>query len=1078
MNPFPLILDSGSDITLISEKFCKSIKPALKPKTGLRVSLTQVTSKGSPFTGFVSVPIFLETNKGTAKMTVEAYVVPNMNTPFLLGNDFATQYSISLLRDEGMTTVRFGKSGPTMTADSAISPLVTNDAGETISTKSLVAKVDKWAEKRVKEIFHRRSGKKRRSLLNRRKDKFFRAFKSVTIAPESSMKVPLDPELFRDNEPWLAERLVFQTKNDENFFATPTCIVDHNSKFLHVSNFSSTPVTIIKGQALAYHKKAVDGLDKSSEETPTVLAYVSLIKTLVKEYQGLTNPDLPPEDGSPPVVGGPKTSEPEPDPVAKGEFLKAVDINSALPPEQRKQIENILLKNINAFSLDGKPGNRPTNTVIKLKEGAEPVSLPPFPVSPAKRQVIDEQMDAWISHEVIHPSKSPWGAPAFIIMKDGKPRMVIDFRKMNELVVPDEFPLPRQEDIFTTLNGCQWLSTFDALYGFHQIDLHKDSQELTVFRTHRGLWEFSRLPLGYRNGPAVFQRIMQDILAPFLWIFALVYIDDIVIFSKSFEDHLTHMDKVLSALAEAGITLSPKKSHLGYQSLRLLGQKVSRLGMSTHREKIEAILELSTPTNIKDLLMFLGMTVYYASYIPFYAWLAAPLFRLLRTGIPWEWTDLQEEAYLLLKECLSNAPVRAYPMPKLGYRLYSDACEHGLAAILQQIQPILIRDLRGTRIYDRLFKAFNDNLPVPRLVVATHKDAKDIPPQAEWAPNFEDTVVHVERVIAYWSRTLKAAERNYSATEREALALKEGLIKFQSYIEGEHLIAITDHSALTWSRVFQNVNKRLLSWGTIIDAYPNLKIVHRAGRVHSNVNPISRLRRNLPPNDGPRKDTLESINVSDSKDLLKDMYSELSPKFEQRLNKVVKGHKLSEEAPVDLDIISTLVEPPLTEASALHSIPVVSYLTTATQFELIVHLSESEIQKWATGYNKDNYFSKIINEQHEETDVLRPRHPQYTYTDQGLLYFEDDRGRMRLCVPESLIWDIIKEDHDSPSNGAHAGYHRSYNRLASVYFWPKMLDDVKKFVQTCDICQLAKTRKHAAYGLLRPIPYLRARSRS
>src|ERR1700742_4027178 len=164
--------------------------------------------------------------------------------------------------------------------------------------------------------------------------------------------------------------------------------------------------------------------------------------------------------------------------------------------------------------------------------------------------------------------------------------MVIDYRKLNEMVVPDEFPLPRQDDILQALTGSQWLTTLDALAGFTQLTMAEESSEKVAFRTHRGLWQFRRMPFGYRNGPPVFQRIMQNILAPFLWIFALVYIDDIVVYSKSFDDHLAHVDKVLKAIIKSRITLSPGKCHLGYHSLLLLGQKVSRLGVSTHKDKV------------------------------------------------------------------------------------------------------------------------------------------------------------------------------------------------------------------------------------------------------------------------------------------------------------------------------------------------------------------------------------------------------------------------------------------------------------------------------------------------------------
>lgn len=317
---------------------------------------------------------------------------------------------------------------------------------------------------------------------------------------------------------------------------------------------------------------------------------------------------------------------------------------------------------------------------------------------------------------------------------------------------------------------------------------------------------------------------MQNVLAPYLWIFTLVYIDDIVIYSKTFAEHLTHIDAVLGAIAKAKLTLAPAKCHFAYQSLLLLGQKVSRLGMSTHKEKVDAIIAILPAKNVGELRTFLGMTVYFAGYIPYYAWIVAPLFALLKKDAPWLWGDTQNRAFELCKEALINSPIRAYAKPGLGFRLYTDACDDGLAGILQQIQPIKIRDLKGTQVYDKLKRAFASDKPVPCLVNSFVKEHEVPIPETRWSGDFEETEVWIERVIGYWSRILQGPERNYSPTEKEALALKESLIKFQPYIEGEKLLGITDHAALTWSKTFQNVNRRLATWGTVFSAYPDLKI--------------------------------------------------------------------------------------------------------------------------------------------------------------------------------------------------------------------------------------------------------------
>lgn len=546
-------------------------------------------------------------------------------------------------------------------------------------------------------------------------------------------------------------------------------------KFLHVANFSKSPVIISEGQVLGIGRNPNSWLDKKSGTTPQQESkyntYANLIKSLADmhqpglDHQEASNPETltvisqmeisskaqknatEPDDpaSGEPIEGGPKTSETPADSIPTSRLLEEVNISKDLTSDQRERLAQVIVKNAKAFGLDGRLGNYHERIEIPMKPGAIPISLPPFPVSPAKREVIDKQMDSWIKLGVIEPSKSPWAAPIFIVYRNKKPRMVIDLRRLNDQVIPDEFPIPKQEDILQALTGSQWLTTLDALAGFTQLTMSDSAAEKLAFRTHRGLWQFRRMPFGYRNGPSLFQQIMQNVLAPFLWIFALVYIDDIVIFSLSFDDHLKHLDQVFSTIANANITLSPAKCHFAYQSLLLLGQKVSRLGLSTHKEKVDAILALEVPRNVSELHTFLGMMVYFSAYIPFYSWIAHPLFQLLKKDTAWEWTDLHQEAFDLSKQVLTNAPVRGYAMEGLPYRLYTDACDYGLAGILQQVQPIAIRDLKGTRTYERLEKAFRNNEEVPTLVPVLSKDSNDVPKPGPWGGTFDDTIVHVER---------------------------------------------------------------------------------------------------------------------------------------------------------------------------------------------------------------------------------------------------------------------------------------------------------------------------------------------
>lgn len=1093
----PLIVDSGSDITLISLATLQALTNKPKIKAGQKINLIQVTGN-SVISGYVVLDLYFKTPQGPVKINVEAYVVKGMTTPFILGNDFADQYSISIVRREGKSYLLFGNSGRELPVENTTSVLE-DEEGHTFKVR-----ISNEPNK-IKAKLHKRAWrvrKRRRAAVSKGEA---RAARRTVIPPETSASVELRLDLPDSWDKVFVEKNITTNEAMDLIYGNPDVLLSTNKPFIHIANFSKYPITIPEGHVIGIVHNPRTWLDRSFRGSDSkeefARGYAALVSSLANNDEGATGLDSlgnkniglgvksetltarsiteisskaqrnneEPDDplAEEPVEGGPKTVEVPEETDIKKQLLKEVDISPDLTSSQKIKLERILLKNENAFGINGRLGSYDIKVEILLKPDTKPISLPPFPASPANREVIDKQMDSWISLGVIEPSKSPWGAPAFITYRNGKPRMVIDLRRLNETVIPDEFPIPRQDDILQALSGSQWLTTLDALAGFTQLSMSDSSAEKLAFRTHRGLWQFRRMPFGYRNGPSVFQRVMQGVLAPFLWIFALVYIDDIVIFSKTFEDHMSHLDQVLSAIIKAKMTLSPSKCHLGYQSLLLLGQKVSRLGLSTHKEKVDAIVELTEPRNKQELQTFLGMMVYFSQYIPFYSWIAQPFFKLLKKDAKWEWNELHDEAFELCKKTLTNAPVRGYPMPGNPYRVYTDACDFGLAGILQQVQPIKIKDLRGTKSYEKLFKAYQQKEPVPQLVIQASKDFMDVPKVNDWAKEFEDTIVYVERVVAYWSRILKSAERNYSPTEREALALKEALIKFQPLIEGEDVVAITDHAALTWSRTYQNVNRRLLTWGTVFSAYPKLKIVHRAGRVHSNVDPVSRLRRRMPRQESPEIDQLKTVELK-TDDPMKDMYEELSPRLEEGiLNFSTRYVRTIEEDDVIDSEASTTIEIELGNDDITSAqLP----YRTSKVYSVLIGLSDSEVEKWKTGYTTDPHFKKVLERWEDKKDELNPYYPQYIRGSDGLIYLENWDNNKRICVPEKLKIELMDEIHNSLTETAHGGYHKCYNKLATLYYWPRMSRDVKRYVTTCDICQKAKPKRHAPIGLLRPIP--------
>ena len=314
------------------------------------------------------------------------------------------------------------------------------------------------------------------------------------------------------------------------------------------------------------------------------------------------------------------------------------------------------------------------------------------------------------------------------------------------------------------------------------------------------------------------------------------------------------------------------------------------------------------------------------------------------------------------------------------------------------------------------------------------KEGSDIPPIGQWNSDLDKTIVHIESIVAYWSHILQAAERNYSPTEREALALKEGLINFQLYLEGEKILAIMDHATLMWSKTFQNVNRRLLTWGLVFLAFPNMKIVHRAGRVHLNVDPVSQLRRQQPSQEGPVNIDSTLLKLKPAEDPLTNMFEELGPQFKEKLLTVASNFMMSE-----LKMEEETLDIPI-KLQVGDSDKIETFQLTSQSYYTLIGMDQEEVVKWKTAYDEDPHFNLVLKTVREDEDNDIP-YPQYQYSDSGLLYFEDRMGNTKMCVPKGLRNEIMSKAHDIISESAHGGYFKTYNRISSIYYWPQMSRD-------------------------------------
>src|SRR5260370_3278058 len=311
-----------------------------------------------------------------------------------------------------------------------------------------------------------------------------------------------------------------------------------------IANFSPHPCIIQPGEVLGVAWDPHSWLDEPSlRKKVEAKKMVVLLDNLSQNGEKAEPfPDKDEED----ELLGPKMAEvPESVTLPSSNLASVLDISPNAPPEIQHRISELIRKHQSAFSCDDRLGNPVVEVKINMEPGTHLISLPMYRASSQKREVIDTQINKWLEQEVIEPSKSPWAAPVIIVYWNREPRFCVDYCKLNSVTIPDKFPIPWQSEILQALSGAQVLTTLDTLARFNQLSIAEEDQEKTGFRSHQGLHQFKQLPFGLHNGPSVFQRVMQGILAPFLWIFSLVYIDDIVVYPRSYEEHLTHLDQVL-----------------------------------------------------------------------------------------------------------------------------------------------------------------------------------------------------------------------------------------------------------------------------------------------------------------------------------------------------------------------------------------------------------------------------------------------------------------------------------------------------------------------------------------------------
>ena len=472
-------------------------------------------------------------------------------------------------------------------------------------------------------------------------------------------------------------------------------------------------------------------------------------------------------------------------------LLKALDLPvDKLNPVELEKLKEVLAESTDVFALDDSELGCTGLVQHSIDTGDHhPVKQPPYRTPVVYREKIEQMVSDMQKQGVVKPSHSPWASPIVLVpKKDGSLRFCVDFRRLNSLTRKDVYPLPRVEDILDTLGEAKYFTSLDLASGYWQVELDQDARAKSAFTTHHGLFEFVRMPFGLCNAPATFQRLMQAVLSGLEWRSCFAYLDDILIASRTFDDHLRHLREVFGRLREAGLRLKPKKCLLLRDEVPYLGHVISTQGIRPDPSKTEKVKLFPTPSDVTTLRQFVGLASYYRRFVPGFAKIAAPLHALTKKDVPFEWTQECEAAFCKLKELLITAPVLAYP--RFGHDkefiLETDASGIGLGAVLSQKQ--------------------------------------------------DDGHLHP---IAYASRSLNPHEKNYCISELETLGLVWAVRYFRPYLLGHHTTVYTDHSACLSLLNTPRPSGKLARWALTIQEM-NLTLKHRSGRQNVNADALSR----------------------------------------------------------------------------------------------------------------------------------------------------------------------------------------------------------------------------------------------
>lgn len=465
-------------------------------------------------------------------------------------------------------------------------------------------------------------------------------------------------------------------------------------------------------------------------------------------------------------------------------------------PEQIAQIKDLIEKNSDIFAeSDRVIGHSDVkhNAALSINTGDHPpIQLKPYRYPLSTKHIIDKHVDNYIENKIIETSQAPWAFPVVIVKKkDGSTRFCVDYRKLNACTSKWVYPMPTLSDCLEKLSGSKYFAKLDMRSGYHHIPLQtEEDKDKTTFATHRGLFRFLRCPFGLVNAPSIFNYLLQNVFKDVSCI--VVYMDDLLVFSSSFKEHLKNLELTFSVLRKNGLYLKMSKCEFLETQVPYLGHMISAEGVSVDPDKIKVIKEMKSPSCVKEVRSFLGATGYYRNFIDHYSVIAEPLTFLTRKNAKFEWSEECQKAFDHLKQCLITPPVLALPDVNKPYKLYCDASKSCIGALLAQ-----------------------------------------------------DDEHGYEKPIQYVSHQLSKTQQRWSVIEKECFSIVYALGRLRHYLLDAQIDIFTDHKPLKYLLTSEMKNVKIQKWAIEISQY-NCNIHYVSGSLNTRGDFLSRLRHETP----------------------------------------------------------------------------------------------------------------------------------------------------------------------------------------------------------------------------------------